>query len=210
MPTHPSHGHGTDTLANALAYYFSKQKQPFVFRAVNRLDRTTSGVVLVAKNRFAAHAFQKALSADAKKEYIAVICGTPEKPVGIIDKNIKRAEKSIIFRCVCDSDEGKTARTEYTVIKSFRKEEHLFSLVSLYPITGRTHQLRVHCLYMGTPICGDGLYGGTELSLTENPNRPLLHAARLTVRHPFTGDEITFSAPLPEDMQIFLSGTEKI
>ena len=208
MPTHPSHGHHDDTLANALAYYFLSRGEisPFVFRPVNRLDRTTSGVVLLAKNRFAADALRRALAESGEKEYWAVVCGVPPTDKGLIDQNIKRAEESIIFRCACPENEGKTARTEYTVLKRFIFSGKTFSLLSLFPLTGRTHQLRVHCRYMGVPICGDGLYGDDAYLLPEaRPERPLLHARRLSFIHPFTKEKIALEAPLPADFSAFLS-----
>ena len=207
MPTHPSHGHHGDTLANALAYYFAHRGEgaPFVFRPVNRLDRTTSGVVLLAKNRYAADALRQALSESGEKEYTAIVCGAPEPDSGLIDQNIRRTAESIIFRCTCPENEGKVARTEYTVIKRFSRSGKPLAVLSLHPLTGRTHQLRVHCRHMGAPICGDGLYGGdVYLPPEDMPKRTLLHASRLFFTHPFTKEKITFAAPLPEDFSAFL------
>lgn len=188
IPTHPSHGHYDDTLANGLMYYFSQKGEKCLFRAVNRLDRETSGIVLCAKNAFAAsrlcYDMQKGLF---KKTYFAVLSGKiPD--MGTIDKNIKRKEESVIFRCVCGKDEGKRAVTLYKKLS----EKGDFTLVELSPLTGRTHQLRVHTSHLGAPIVGDTLYG-------ENDGQKLmLHAGKLIFRHPVSGEKMCISSPIPE------------
>ncbi len=198
MPTHPSHGHHDDTLANALAFYYQKQGRPFVFRQVNRLDRNTSGIVMVAKNaRAASIMYSEMLAHRMEKQYVAVVEGELTGS-GIVDKSLRRTAQSIIVRETCEPDaEGaQTALTEY---------ESLFcggglSLVSLSPKTGRTHQLRVHLLSLGHPILGDGLYGHDSSEIC----RQALHACRLSFNRPSDGVRVTVNAPLPEDMTAVL------
>lgn len=195
MPTHPSHGHRLDTLANAAAYHY--KEKPFVFRAVNRLDRDTSGIVLLAKNRLSASLlFEQMKAGGIKKTYYALCRGIPPSETGIIDKNIKREKDSIIFRRVCPPDEGRTATTIYKSITLYKHPQGIISLVELKPLTGRTHQLRVHTASEGFPILCDGLYGdGFDGGLS----RLALHASGLSFTHPATGALIEISAPLPEE-----------
>lgn len=192
MPTHPSHGHLDDTLANALAYLASVKGEPFVFRPVNRLDGDTSGIVLTANDRVSAgKLFTKMKNGEIKKTYIAVVCGVPEPMRGVIDAPIARADAGILMRTV--SAEGREARTEYNTVAVSRDGKH--SLVVLRPITGRTHQIRVHMAHIGCPLVGDFLYG----ERSEHIDRHALHAARMTFSHPRDGRQITVSAPLPDD-----------
>ena len=207
MPTHPSHGHADDTLANALAFRY--RETPFIFRPVNRLDRDTSGIVLVAKNQRAASFFAEAMkNGEFKKTYLAVtagsLCG-----VGTVEKPIRRAEQSIILRTVCEKDDpgAQYALTEYEVLDA----SGAHSLLRVTPKTGRTHQIRVHLASVGAPICGDSLYGRAS----ELIDRQALHAYSLEFPLP-CGKTVKIKAPLPEDMkklctQLKLSteGTEK-
>ncbi len=157
MTVHPSYNHRRDTLANALSYLFMKRGIPFVFRAVNRLDRETSGVILVAKNRRAAAYLSAEMQVNKfTKRYIAVVCGEMNESYGVINNYITRREDSIVFRCVKDrGSESEYAETIFDVIHKCNG----LSLVNVQPITGRTHQIRVHFSSMGYPIYGDGLYG---------------------------------------------------
>ncbi len=192
MPTHPSHGHHDDTLANALAYLAQFKGEPFVFRPVNRLDGDTSGIVLTANDRLAAgRLFTAMKSGEIKKTYIAVVCGVPEPRRGMIDAPIARADEGILMRTV--SAEGREARTEYNTVAV--SADGKFSLVVLRPLTGRTHQIRVHMKYIGCPLVGDFLYGERSPLI----DRHALHAARMTFAHPDDGRTITVSAPLPDD-----------
>lgn len=196
MPTHPSHGHFDDTLANALCFYMRNVKgEPFVFRAVSRLDRCTSGIILVAKNRVSACKLCDAMQKhNFSKEYLAVLSGTPEKDEGVIETYIRRREKSIITREVCKkADGGDYALTRYKVIA----KKDGFSLVRAFPVTGRTHQLRVHFSHIGCPILGDDLYGSPSNLI----GRQALHAFSLSFPHPTTGRVIRLEAPLPPDMK---------
>ena len=188
IPTHPSHGHYDDTLANGLMYYFSQKGEKCLFRAVNRLDRETSGIVLCAKNAFAAAKLsdfmQKGLF---KKTYFALLSGKIPKN-GTIDVNIKRKEESVIFRCVCGKDEGKRAVTLYEKLS----ENDAYTLVKLSPLTGRTHQLRVHTSHLGAPIVGDTLYGKND------GQKLMLHAGELCFPHPVTEKTVCLYSPIPE------------
>ncbi len=192
MPTHPSHGHHDDTLANALAYLAHVKGEPFVFRPVNRLDGDTSGIVLTANDRLAAgRLFTAMKNGEIRKTYIAVVCGVPEPLSGIVDAPIARADEGILMRTV--SAEGREARTEYNTVAAAPDGKH--SLVVLRPLTGRTHQIRVHMKYIGCPLVGDFLYGERSPLI----DRHALHAARMTFAHPDDGRTITVSAPLPDD-----------
>lgn len=200
MPTHPSHGHHYDTLANALAFYYAKQGRPFVFRPVNRLDRNTSGVVMVAKHaRAASMMYTEMLNRQMEKEYLAVVEGEITG-TGVVDKSLRRTAESIIVREVCDDDaEGaQSALTEYRAVYT----KNGLTLVELSPKTGRTHQLRVHMASLGHPILGDGLYGRDS----ELIDRQALHAYRLTFRRPSDGEAVTVEAPLPNDIADVLDG----
>ena len=201
MATHPSLGHFDDTLANALAYYFSSRGIPFVFRAVNRLDRDTSGTVLIAKNRISAARLTALMqSGRIRKSYIAVLGGRLTPSSGTINAAIRRREASIMLREVCHDDAvgAKGALTAYETLYACNDA----CVVRAEPITGRTHQLRVHFAHMGAPIVGDGLYGTAETAPTEYDkmmSRQALHAQSLTVD---LGDKsLRFDAPLPPDMQ---------
>lgn len=187
MPTHPSFRHRSDTLANALAYRYLGA--PFVFRAVNRLDKDTSGIVLTAKTAFAAAALAEALqSGSVKKEYLAVVSGVTEKE-GEVRRPIRRKEGSIILREVCDEG-GEDAHTLYR--RLYTDGEH--SLLLVRTLTGRTHQIRVHMASLGHPLSGDSLYGGDEAF-----PRTALHAYKLSFPHPVSKEILTVTAPLPSD-----------
>ena len=195
MPTHQSQGHFYDTLANSLAYYFSQQNRPFVFRSVNRLDRNTSGIVLVAKNRLSSSKLSYQMKNNGiSKTYIAILQGTLENDEGIIETQIRRKEESIILREVCEkTDDSKIATTSYKVLA----KKNGLSLVLATPITGRTHQLRVHFAHLGAQILGDDLYGKSS----ELINRHALHAYHLSFNHPELKEQMDIFAPLPYDMQ---------
>lgn len=183
MPTHPSHGHTDDTLANALAYRYEQEGRPFIFRPLGRLDRNTSGVVIAGKTRAASGALGNALlRGEVKKRYVALLRGQlPEDgDVHTVEIPIKRAEDSIIIRTACDSGEegAEYALTNYRVLLSNKD----YSLVLCEPRTGRTHQLRVHFAHIGHPIVGDDIYGDGDLS---HISRHALHAVSITVPMPF-------------------------
>lgn len=192
MPTHPSHDHQRDTLANALAYHFQNMKTPFVFRAVNRLDSQTSGLVMVARNKISAQRLSEDMRAGKiKKTYFTVLHGFPDPREGKIDAPIKRAEESKILRIV--SADGAASRTRYRVLAG----NEMYSAVFASPITGRTHQLRVHFSSKGHCICGDTLYGYP----CQYINRQALHAFCLSFPHPSSGEQMYVYAPLPKDIR---------
>ncbi len=192
MPTHPSHEHQSDTLANALAFYFESKGVPFVFRAVNRLDRDTSGVVLVAKNKNAAFVLAKQISEfKVEKKYIAIVDGELSES-GKIEGNIRRVADGKMERGVFP--DGQYALTEYEI--SGVKQGLTALLVT--PKTGRTHQIRVHLSHIGHPILGDTLYGNERGS--ELISRQALHAYSLTFSLPSNNETITVTAPIPDDM----------
>jgi 23S rRNA pseudouridine1911/1915/1917 synthase len=194
MPVHPSFNHPTDTLANAFMGYWKNKGQQKIFRAINRLDKNTSGVVLVAKNRISASKLSSQMKNDViKKTYIAILEGTLPENEGRIITHIKRKEKSIILRQVCDEcEDSKIAITDYKVLA----QSNGLSLVSATPVTGRTHQLRVHFAHLGAQILGDDLYGKGSSAIS----RHALHAYSLEFTHPKTNKEIRISAPLPSDI----------
>ena len=199
MPTHPSHGHWSDTVANALVYRYESRGVPFVFRPINRLDRNTSGLLLVARNRHAAGVLSGAMCrGEIQKTYLAVLDGVLDTESGRIDAPLHRTRESIIVREVCspDAPDADAALTEYRVLA--RSGHH--TLVEARPITGRTHQLRVHFAHLGHPITGDDLYGAASDEIA----RHALHARTLTFPHPTTGERMTLKAPLPADLAALL------
>lgn len=198
MPTHQSQGHFYDTLANSLAFYYQERNKPFVFRSINRLDRNTSGVVLVARDRLSASKLSAQMKNDGiKKSYLAILEGELSNDEGTIETYMRRKEKSIILREVCDNqDDAKIAITKYKVLA----KANGLSLVEATPITGRTHQLRVHFAHLGAQILGDDLYG----EKSDMIERHALHAYKLTFNHPKTYEMIEIKAPLPKDMQFII------
>lgn len=200
MPTHPSHDHYDDTVANALAFRYASMGIPFVFRPVNRLDRNTSGLLLIARNRIAADRLAQAMQAgEIRKSYLAVLDGILPGDSGIIDAPLHRTRESIILREVAppDAPDADAAKTEYRVLA--RAKEH--TLVQAHPITGRTHQLRVHFAHLGHPITGDDLYGMPSPYI----QRHALHARELTFPHPTTGKTVTLCAPPANDFAQLLN-----
>ena len=195
MPTHPSHNHHTDTLANALAYRFKISNTPFVFRAINRLDADTSGIVLVAKTRHAASKLAEAMQKGGfDKSYYAAVHGRIDAD-DKIDLPIRRRSDSTMLRECCDPGDkkAKSALTVYKVIRHKQMGNSISTLISASPITGRTHQLRVHLSHISHPILGDGLYGIT--SDGSDYTRLALHCYSLGFTHPFTGEKINITAP---------------
>lgn len=197
MPTHPSCGHYEDTVANALAFRYAEQGIPFVFRPISRLDRNTSGLLTVARNRIAAARLTRAMQAGTiRKRYVAILCGVPASDGGIIETYQRRTAESVILRENCLPDEGgDLARTHYRVL--CRSED--YSLVYAEPLTGRTHQLRVHFAGLGCPILGDDLYGVPS----DDIGRHALHSCMLSLPLPSTGRRISVWADLPDDMRDF-------
>ena len=198
MPTHPSLGHRDDSLASSAAAHYSSA--PFVFRPVNRLDRDTSGIVLIAKDRPAAGFLSAQMEqGNIRKQYLAFLEHAPRPSAGRIDLPIARERESIITRCV--REDGDRALTEYRTLMTLQNG---LCAVEASPLTGRTHQLRVHFSAIGCPLAGDDLYGGGRELIA----RQALHAFRLRFVSPASG-EVTVSAPLPDDMEALLTDSEK-
>lgn len=192
MPIHPSLNNYTNSIANALAYYFQSQGKPFIFRCCNRLDRDTSGLTIVSK-----HLVSGSILSDMTKyrevhrEYLAIARGSVTPSEGTIQAPLGRKEGTIIERTV-DWEHGEDAVTHYKVVK----EANGHSLVSLRLETGRTHQIRIHMKHLGYPLIGDYLYNPDMEYMT----RQALHSHHMEFTHPITGEHMSFTAPLPEDM----------
>ncbi|RGS72676.1 RluA family pseudouridine synthase [Mitsuokella sp. AF21-1AC] len=192
---HPTTKEAHGTLGNALLAWYARHGEHHAFHPVHRLDRDTSGLVLIAKEPQVQ--YQLTTGRDGKKaftrEYLALIEGTLTPASGLIDAPIARALPSIILRKVAPPPEGKEARTHYETVRTNGK----LSLLHLVLDTGRTHQIRVHLAHLGHPLLGDDLYGGSCTLLS----RQALHAWRLSFRHPMTHEFVVVTAPLPSDMQ---------
>ena len=196
MPVHPTSYHFNDTLSNIVRYYFDKNIINRKIRLVNRLDRDTTGIVIIAKDEITQDRLRKQMrTKEFKKTYLAIVDGILEKKEDIINAPIARKLPSIIEREV--SNNGQEAITEYKVIKE-NKDKNI-SMLEIILKTGRTHQIRVHMKYIGHPILGDTLYS-VESSLI---NRQALHSYKVSFIHPFTNMEMNIEAPLPTDMKLF-------
>lgn len=193
MPVHPSSSHFTDTLSNAVQYYYNEQNYTYKNHLVNRLDRDTSGIVVFAKNGYIKECLIKQMKENIfKKEYIAFLEGSLEQDCGTINAPIARKPDSIIERQI--HPDGDFAITHFEKQKDYPN----YCMVKFWLQTGRTHQIRVHSSYIGHPILGDTLYGHASSLI----NRQALHAYKVTFIHPLTKKEISFTAPLPLDMEI--------
>ena len=208
LAVHPTLNYPLGTLANGYAALMEARGESPVFRPVNRIDKDTSGLVLAARNTYAA----PLLAENVQKLYYAIVEGELPLGPGVIDAPIGRRGDSIIGRCV--TPEGKPSRTEYTILKV----QNGLSLAACVPVTGRTHQIRVHFASIGHPLAGDDLYGGRR----DRIGRQALHCAKQTFRVPEytevpdgicirtpvsagTGRTVTVESPLPQDMADLLS-----
>lgn len=197
MPIHPSLNNYTNSLANALAWYYQQQGKPFIFRCCNRLDRDTSGLTVVAKHLVSGNILSTMTKKkEVRREYLAVVRGHIIPESGTISAPLARKGGTIIERVV-DFDRGEPAVTHYHLIQ----EANGHSLVSLQLETGRTHQIRIHLKHLGFPLVGDYLYNPDM----EYISRQALHSFRLSFPHPITGEAMDFTAPLPEDMRNILT-----
>ncbi|MGD6792905.1 RluA family pseudouridine synthase [Metabacillus indicus] len=195
VPTIPSREHPGGTLANGLLDYYRENGIAATIHAVNRLDKDTSGLMLVAKHRFAHSLFSSMQKQGSiKRTYAALVEGALTEESGTVDAPIGRKEESIIERTV--REDGQHAVTHYQVLSS----EEKYTLVTLRLETGRTHQIRVHMAYIGHPLCGDSLYGGSR----DLMQRQALHSRLLSFFHPLLEKEMTFEAEIPADMQAVL------
>lgn len=197
MPIHPSMNHHEGTLANGLMYYFSEKGCDFTFRCINRLDRDTTGLTIIAKHMLSAGILSRSVSSRQIHRTYQAICEGRIDEFGTIDAPIGRTCDSTIERCV-DFENGERAVTHFKRLQYIEDKD--LSLVELQLETGRTHQIRVHLKHIGHPIIGDFLY---------NPNyeyikRQALHSANLSFVHPVTKEKMHFHAPLHRDMQCIL------
>lgn len=193
MPVHPSAGNYENTLANGIAWYFAEKGEDFVYRCINRLDRDTTGALILAKNPLSA----AILSVQMKKRqirrtYLALVYGVPDVS-GTIDAPIARMEGSVINREV-NFLTGETAVTHYERLATGTR----YSLMELHLETGRTHQIRVHMKYIGHPLPGDYLYNQDYSRIQRQP----LHSFQLEFIHPVTKKPMLFTAPVPDDFRL--------
>lgn len=204
VPIHPSIGNYENTLANAAAWYFSRKGEPFVYRCINRLDRDTTGALILAKNPYSAAVLSQQMKRrEIRRTYLAIVEGIP--PVsGTVSAPIGRKEGSAIERQV-DFAHGERAVTHFQrlAVTGAPSGEGLvpgggpaaYSLLELHLETGRTHQIRVHMKYLGYPLPGDYLYHPDYRIIGRQP----LHSYQIQFRHPVTGKDMLFTAPVPED-----------
>lgn len=197
MPTHPSLQHYEDTLANGLMHYYADEDSPFVFRCMNRLDRDTSGLTVIAKNPYSSAMLQRqAKSRELHRTYLAIVEGALND-MGVIDAPIGRIRDSVILRGI-DYENGQPAMTHYTCLE----QKNGLSLASIQLKTGRTHQIRVHMASIGHPLPGDFLYNPENQMIS----RQALHSHRLDFRHPVTEEPLAFVVPMPDDMHRLFYG----
>ena len=190
MPVHPTKVHQTDTLANILSFYQNERGESYTFRALNRLDKDTSGCVLIAKDRIA----YSMVKPSVRKIYLAV-CEGEISESGTVNAPIALDDGSKIRRCVSMS--GLEAITHYIPVSY----DGTHTLLALWLETGRTHQIRCHMSYIGHPLAGDDMYGGS----LEHIKRQALHCAAMKLIHPVSGEELTFHSDVPEDMKALIS-----
>ena len=186
LAVHPTHNHQGDTLANQVAGYLAQNGRDCVFRAVGRLDKTTSGLVLCALNKHAAFR----LSGRYEKEYLAIAEGAFTGS-GTVDRPIYRPDPNKTLRAA--GEQGEKAVTHWQSLGT----NGSLSLLRVRLETGRTHQIRVHFASLGAPLAGDEMYGGSRKYI----ERAALHCEKIRFAHPVTGEEMAFETPLPPDMQ---------
>lgn len=199
LVVHPTLDHPSGTLVNALISHLGnfaeESARPGI---VHRLDKNTSGLIVVAKNQESLESLKNQFKGrSVQKEYLALVGGVVAKEKGIIQGAIARHPR--FKQKFTVAPEGKEATTEYKVERRFKK----FTLLRLHPLTGRTHQLRVHLSHIGHPIVGDKLYGGKMIL-----SRQFLHASELSFKHPVTGNALVFESSLPDDLEKTLQKIE--
>jgi len=209
MVVHPAPGHATGTLVNALLHHCQDLSgiggvgRPGI---VHRLDKDTSGLVLVAKSETAHQSLARQFKErEIKKVYLALVRGQVAKDKGVIDAPIGR-HKIHRKKMAVQRQGGREAATEYEVLARYPH----FSYLRLFPRTGRTHQIRVHVASLGHPILGDATYGGKLEGKTMKMPRQALHAHRLQLKHPLSGEPMVFTSPLPQDMKFYLESHSSI
>ena len=192
MPVHPSAGNYENTLANGIAWYFAEKGEDFVYRCINRLDRDTTGVLVLAKNPLSGALLSAQMKQrQIRRTYLALTDGIPPER-GTVSAPIARMDDSVITREV-NWEHGETAVTHYERLAV----SNGYSLVELHLDTGRTHQIRVHMKYIGCPLPGDFLYH----PVFDRISRQALHSFQLEFCHPITKKTLRFLAPVPEDFQ---------
>lgn len=182
MPCHVSKGHDDDTVSN----FYAAHCPGTLFRIIGRLDKDTSGLIIVAKN---AHSAKVLTESEIEKSYYAILNGVLVDDKGVIEAPIEDRDPTRRKRYV--SPTGRSAKTEYKVLSKNNQK----SFVLAHPTTGRTHQLRVHFSYLGAPILGDSLYGEDNALIA----RQALHRYKLILNHPTKGEKLTFISPPPKD-----------
>ncbi len=196
VSVHPGPGHFDDTLGNFLLDHYDQEGETADFHPVHRLDRGTSGLLAAAKHPHAQEVLKNQLHTNAfRRTYLAVCEGVPQMPEGTIEAPLGPKPGSLMEQMV--RPDGKFARTRYKVLGTYGGR----ALVELELDTGRTHQIRVHMAHLGHPLTGDFLYGQEDRALI---GRPALHSHRLELCHPVTGERMTFTAPLPQDIEMLL------
>ncbi len=207
MVVHPGAGHGSGTLVNALLAHCSDlagiggDLRPGI---VHRLDRDTSGLIVVAKHDRALHGLQRQFKRrTVAKIYVALVVGSLAQTEGIIEAPIARDPRNRQRMAVVAS--GKPASTRWSVVRRYRdRAGGWFTLIDISLLTGRTHQIRVHMAWLGYPLAGDALYG----KASDLVPRQFLHARELAFEHPISGQPIRFAAPLPRDLEAVLEVLE--
>lgn len=199
MVVHPAAGHASGTLVNAVLGYepdiegIGGQERPGV---VHRLDKETSGLILLAKNERAHRWLQDQFRLrKVDKTYLALVDGKPPTPSGRVESHIGRDPSHRKRMAIVPESRGREAISEYKTVESFQNH----TLLEFHPLTGRTHQIRLHCAFLGCPIVGDGVYGRKQPSL--DLSRHFLHAYRLKIRLPGESELKVFEAPLPDELE---------
>lgn len=198
---HPTFSHPTGTIANAVMHHFTENGLNIKIRPVSRLDRDTSGIIIFAKNPFVQEALIRQMkNKDFKKEYIGVVHDNVEKSKGTIDLPIDRKPDSIMLRHISPS--GQPSVTHFEVIEQLKNASYLKFILE----TGRTHQIRVHCLATGHPLIGDTLYSDIE---SPNISRQALHSRKVSFIHPLSNKNLELHAPIPKDILQLLNALRK-
>ncbi len=193
---HPTRRHVDGTIGNGVAYYFNKTGDNRKIRFINRLDRDTSGLMMIAKNSYAQQVISEQMkNNEVKKCYHAIVSGKLSYKSGTINQPIGRESEEDIARCVMIG--GLDSITHYKVLNEFES----YSLLEILLETGRTHQIRVHMSYIGHTLLGDELYGGNHDLI----NRQALHCYEMEFKHTRTGEVIGLKCDLPNDMQVLLN-----
>ncbi len=198
LVVHPARGHETGTLAQALADRAAGGEDPYRAGIVHRLDRDTSGLLVVAKSDAVHRELKRLLQArELRREYLTLVEGIPPAHSGTIDAPIGRDRRDRVLHSI-DTDTPREARTHFELVEPFGRA----ALLRVSLETGRTHQIRVHMQAIGHPVLGDRAYGGPSWFGLE---RQFLHAARLAFPHPVSGAEVDVSSPLPVDLEAALT-----